>query len=117
MCTHIRYVPFGLKLALVLEARRQRHPESEFVLGDCAMRTMAVQARRLRQIAHNRGLGVINFHVLRQTFFARLSQSGASATSVVKIGGWASPRWLPREMSLCSDFVTIAGDQARLEEV
>jgi integrase len=117
MSTRIRYVQFGSKLAALLEARRQRQPESEFVLGDRPMHTMAVEARRLRQIAYNRGLGVINFHVLRRTFFVRLYLSGVSAISVARIAGWASLGWLADGTPSGSDVVRIAGEEARLEEM
>lgn len=114
---YMRTVPFERKTLQVLEARRDRQPESEYVLGESPHRVLDRISRQLRTLSVVVGVSRISLNVLRHTFFTRLFNSGASILTLYVIGGYRSYGHLLKSFVSPERRYEIAvRDQARLEE-
>jgi len=85
-----RYVPFGVKTEEILIARRERSPDSEFVLGRFPVRMLARINHQLKIVCEKVGLGNISLIVLRHTFAARWVDCGGDLVVLKMICGWTS---------------------------
>ncbi|MBB5343808.1 tyrosine-type recombinase/integrase [Tunturibacter empetritectus] len=112
-----RYVPFGPKTLQVLEVRRERGPEAEYILGRSPRALLHRVSHQLRTVCDSIGVSEVTLHLLRRTFFARLVNSGASLDSCMIIGGWRSLSTMTRLIPGTEDWFKFAArNQARIEE-
>jgi integrase len=112
-----RSIPFESKTLQVLEARRERQSESEYVLGTSPRTVLNRISRQLRTLSAHIGVSRVSLNVLRHTFFTRLFNSGASILTLYVIGGYRSYRHLLKSFVSPEQRYEIAvRDQARMEE-
>jgi integrase len=113
-----RSVPLGPKTCQMLEVRREREPEAEYIFRKSRPAFLPRVSQQLRTVSDRIGFSGITLHLLRRSFFERLSLSGASRESFVIFGRWRSPLWTT-ESILTPDqrFEVAACDQARIEEL
>jgi integrase len=112
-----RYVPFGPNTLQILEARRERKPDTEYVLAESPRRLLHRVSHQLPTVCDLIGVSRVTLHVLRRTFFTRLVNSGASLDSCMIIGGWRSLSTVTKVIAGTDDrFKIAARDQARIEE-
>jgi integrase len=110
-----RSVPFGPQTCQMLEVRRERGPKTEYIFGKPHLPRVSLQ---LRTVSDRIGLSGVTLHLLRRSFFERLSLSGASRESFVIFGGWRSLLWTTRSILTTDQRFEIAvRDQARIEEL
>ncbi len=107
-----RVVPFGPKTLKILEARRERHPASEYVLGKSPR---GLVNRISLQLRTQPGLKRLALNTLRHTCFYRLFNSGASFNSLWVIGGWKSRLGFKTLLSAERQYEIAARDQALIE--
>ena len=112
-----RYIPVGVKVRQILEARRDGQSASEYVLGTYPKALHCRVRRQLRELAQQIGIGSICLNDLRHTFFSNLMSSGASVSSLMAIGGY-SPCNSPILIVMSPEgyYEQVARDQARVEE-
>jgi integrase len=115
MNPRIRYIPFGQKTLQILEARRDREPEAEYVLGKSPQVLLRRISRQLRTVSESIGVSGVTLRVLRHTFFHRLCFSGASPESMRMIGGYSWPFWRSH-LSPDRYFEIADREQARVEQ-
>jgi integrase len=112
-----RYVPFGPKTLQVLKVRRERGPETKYILGRSPRAFLYRVSHQLHTVCDRIGVSGVTLHLLRRTFFARLVDSGASLDSCMIIGGWKSLSTMTMFIGGTDDrFKFAARDQARIEE-
>jgi integrase len=112
---YVRYVPFGPRTCQMLEGRRERGPETEYVLGKSPRASLARCSRQLPTVSETIGVEHISLSALRNTFFVRWAQSRKSVDALCLITGH---RLCQLEVHLSwEDRLAIAArDQAQLEE-
>ncbi|MGA2170027.1 MAG: tyrosine-type recombinase/integrase [Terracidiphilus sp.] len=88
----VRTVPLGEDTLRVLEARRQRQPDSGCVLGPSARALLHRVSRKMATLSKCIGIGSISMQMLRRTFGVRLLNSGANIWSVMDMMGLSRPR-------------------------
>jgi integrase len=93
------YVPLGPKALQILEARRGRAPESEYVLGASGRRLLNQISRQLRALGNSIGASAASLSTLRRTFITRLAYSATDPTSVMIICGYRDSYLPPKFLS------------------
>jgi len=109
-----RYVPVGTRTTEVLVARRERHPESEFVLGSSPEKLLTRIKHQLKRVCEEIGLGGVNLRVLRHTFIYRWVASGGNSGALMAICGWKSDYFINLHGE--QGFEIAVRDQAQVEE-
>ena len=113
-----RSVPLGPKTSQMLEVRREREPEAEYVFGKSRWSFLPRVSQQLRTVSNRVDLSGVTLYLFRRSFLERLFLSGASRESFVIFGAWRSP--LCTTMSILTTdhhFEVAARDQARIEEL
>lgn len=82
-----RYIPFALKTAQILTSRRERKPNTEYILGKSPRCILRRSSHQLRLFAEVIGVDSISPYVFRRTFVIRWLQSGKSLDSLCAIAG------------------------------
>ena len=108
------FIPFAAETLKILEARRNREPKSEYVLGVNARRLLNRVSRQLRALGQTIGIGSVTINSLRQTFGMRLMNSGASIDSLKTIWGLEVGE-LKFSTTHKQRFIYASRDQARVE--
>jgi integrase len=90
-CLHSRQVPFGPKTRQILEVRREREPQSTYVLGESPSAIQARVSNQLRMVCDGFAESRVTLLLLRRTFFERMIYFGCDPHSLMKIGGYRSP--------------------------
>lgn len=112
-----RFVPFGEKTLQMLQSRRERYPEAEFVLGKSPRGLLRRVSRQLRTVCEGIGVRGVTLRVLRHTFFLRMACAQASTESIRAIGGYKLPSVLRSFLTEDHRFEMAARDLARIEEL
>jgi integrase len=81
------YVRFGPRTYQMLEARREREPETEYVFGTSPRAFLVRCSRQLRTVSETIGVEHISLSALRRTFFVRWVQSQKSLDALFLISG------------------------------
>ena len=81
----IRSIPFGPKTLQILEARREREREAEYVLGNSPRRFLHRVSHQLRTVCASIGVDGVTLRVLRCTFFARMGTPDALTYALLDI--------------------------------
>ena len=114
---HPRYVPFGPRTYQMLEARREREPETEYVFGTSPRAFLARCSRQLRKLSETIGVEHISLSVLQNTFIARWVQSGKSLDALCLISGVGLYHWRLNFHVISEHKLAIAvREQAQFEE-
>jgi integrase len=111
-----RFVPITQEAIQVLEARRSRTPESEFVFGDRPTIVLNRVTRQLREVGSKTGTGLVSIQVLRHTFFELLMGAGAPPAVLIAIGGWRSPYQFMKSFISPADLYKCAAHYQMLVE-
>jgi integrase len=82
------YLAFGAKALQILEARRGREAEANYVLGASARMLLNRISRQLSAVGNRIGTSPVSLSVLRKTFIFRLLHSGADVRSVMILCGY-----------------------------
>jgi integrase len=111
-----RRVPLERKTLKVLQALRDREPNTELVLGKSPRVLLERASHQLRVVCDRIGMRC-SFHCLRRMFLERLMNSGANSSSLMVFGGW-KPSSLAFKSFLTGDqsYEIAAREQARMEE-
>jgi integrase len=112
---YVRYVPFGPRTYQMLEGRREREPETEYVFGTSPRAFLARCSHQLRTLSETIGVEHISLSALRDTFFVRWIQSRKSLDALCLISGQRLCR-VEVHLSWEHRLAIAARDQAQLEE-
>jgi integrase len=112
-----RRVPFGKKVLQVLETRRRRQLDSEFVLGPSPHSVLDRASRQLRLLSPEVSKDAIGLRLLRAAFMLRWANAGGSFAQLACITGCRSLlRDMKTEFSFDASYKAAAKFQAQLEE-
>jgi integrase len=112
---YARYVPFGPRTYQMLEARREREPETEYVFGALSRALLARCSHQLRTLSETIGVGHICLSTLRNNFFVRWIKSRKSLDALCLISGQKLCR-IDVHLSWEHRLAIAARGQAQLEE-
>jgi len=112
---YLRYVPFGRRTYQMLEARRERGPDLEYVFGKSPRAFLVRSSRQLWKVSETIGVEHISLSALRNTFFVRWVQSGKSIDALCLISGHRL-RQVEVHLSWEDRLAIAARHQAQLEE-
>ncbi len=112
---YLRYVPFGRRTYQMLEGRRERGPDMEYVFGKSPRAFLVRCSRQLWKVSETIGVEHISLRALRNTFFVRWVQSGKSLDALCLISGHRL-RQVEVHLSWEDRLAIAARDQAKLEE-
>ena len=109
------YVRFGARTHQMLEARREREPDTEYVFGTSPRAFLARCSRQLRTVSETVGIEHISLSVLRSTFFLRWVLSRKSLDALLMISGERLGR-VKVQVNWKHELAVGIRNQARLEE-
>lgn len=84
---HIRTIAFGEDVLHVFQERRERRPDSKYVLGASPRSLLCRVSRKLTILSDRIGICHISIHSLRMTFILRLYKSGMHPCAIKAIAG------------------------------
>jgi len=114
---YVRQVPFGNTVLRILEARKERQPDSEFVLGSSPKGLLHRVSHQLRTLSKGICKSSVNLRSLRCTFMSRWVNSGGNIHSLCYIAGYRATYSSMRMLLARERLYRVGAEhQRRLEE-